>query len=378
MDSLQERILNDLIEVAYEAPLDKREWAPFLEGFEAAMKGAVLLALPHPGADHPGRLLSAALGTGFLTLYQSHFVAHDPFLPQMEQMAVGALAPCSELLGSQRLATSSYSRNWLELEKLTPQILAVVDRDWEHGTSSLFVFRHRGEPACGPEELRLIEQLLPHLRRSVRIYFQTVQDRAERRALAEVLDRLRTGVLLVNGRGRVSAKNRAADRILRAGGGFSLDREGLHLPDASQDLALKRLIREAVTNQTQSSITGLQIMRLHDRCPLCVWVAPIRTLPGGVGSEGISAAIFVNDPEAPSYDCELLLRRQHGLTAAEAALAWQIASGRALDEAAQHLGIRLSTARSRLKQIFQKTGTSRQAALACLVLSGAGQLCDDS
>lgn len=44
--------------------------------------------------------------------------------------------------------------------------------------------------------------------------------------------------------------------------------------------------------------------------------------------------------------------------------------GERLDHAAEQLGIRVGTARNHLKSIFAKTGTSRQAQLVRLLLSG--------
>ena len=46
------------------------------------------------------------------------------------------------------------------------------------------------------------------------------------------------------------------------------------------------------------------------------------------------------------------------------------AGGHSLEEAAGHRGVTMNTARSQLKQIFFKTGTSRQSEVVRLVLTG--------
>jgi DNA-binding CsgD family transcriptional regulator len=51
-----------------------------------------------------------------------------------------------------------------------------------------------------------------------------------------------------------------------------------------------------------------------------------------------------------------------------------LAEGATLDSAAARLGLRIGTVRTRLKTIFDKTGTHRQADLVRLVLLGSTHL----
>jgi len=64
------------------------------------------------------------------------------------------------------------------------------------------------------------------------------------------------------------------------------------------------------------------------------------------------------------------LRAEFGLTKAEARLALRLAGGASLASAAEAFDVKLTTIRSQLQQVFAKTGTSRQAELVALLLSG--------
>jgi|SRR5262245_39284384 len=64
-----------------------------------------------------------------------------------------------------------------------------------------------------------------------------------------------------------------------------------------------------------------------------------------------------------------LLRCRFGLTPAEARLALQLVAGEALRPAAVKLGISYETARTELKNIFNKTGTCRQAELVIVIVT---------
>ena len=73
------------------------------------------------------------------------------------------------------------------------------------------------------------------------------------------------------------------------------------------------------------------------------------------GSKGLAAEDLA--PLAPAF----------GLTPSEVALCRRLLLGESLVDAAEQLGISQETARTRLKTIFQKTGTSRQAELMLLL-----------
>ena len=57
------------------------------------------------------------------------------------------------------------------------------------------------------------------------------------------------------------------------------------------------------------------------------------------------------------------IRKLFGLSRREAALAILITQGLTLAQASEHLGVSNQTARTYLRQIFQKTGVTRQAEL---------------
>lgn len=65
------------------------------------------------------------------------------------------------------------------------------------------------------------------------------------------------------------------------------------------------------------------------------------------------------------------LKSTYGLTASEIILVLRLFAGESLREAAQTLGISYETARTKLKFIFQKTGTRRQTELVLLLARAA-------
>jgi DNA-binding CsgD family transcriptional regulator len=67
---------------------------------------------------------------------------------------------------------------------------------------------------------------------------------------------------------------------------------------------------------------------------------------------------------SPSED---VLRDIFELTQAEARIAQRLAKGDSLEEIAEHLNIRMSTARTQLSSVFAKTSTCRQGKLVAIL-----------
>ena len=81
-----------------------------------------------------------------------------------------------------------------------------------------------------------------------------------------------------------------------------------------------------------------------------------------------AAVVSITDPEVTAVPDDVTLSQTFGLTPAEARLTRLLAEGTSLAEAAARLGLRRETARTRIKIIFEKTGTHRQAELVSLVM----------
>jgi len=80
------------------------------------------------------------------------------------------------------------------------------------------------------------------------------------------------------------------------------------------------------------------------------------------------AILFISDPEQSAAVGRESLRQDFGLTSAEAGFTREVLKGDGLRAAADRLGISLTTARTHLAHVFDKTGTRRQAELVRLIL----------
>ncbi len=227
------------------------------------------------------------------------------------------------------------------------------------------VGRNERQGLITDREVELGRLLLPHLRRAVTITKVLDVRTVERARMAEALDALRCAVVLTNERGTILHANRAAEHILRDGGGPIRSAQGVlqaTAPSAASEL--RSAITIAACNEAGIGKTGLAIRLTEpDVPPIFAHVLPLtgsdfrtRLQPAAV------AAVFIGAPPDAQEGADAVAAA-FGLTPAETRLLASLFAGRALAETAATLGIAGTTAKTHLEHIFLKTGVTRQAEL---------------
>jgi DNA-binding CsgD family transcriptional regulator len=195
-------------------------------------------------------------------------------------------------------------------------------------------------------------------------------------AATERIEMLPEGALLVDASGRVVLANAAAKAMLDA-------RDGIFLCDgclavAGSPDALQKLVASCARRSVGIGGPGgeLEVPRDLPRSPLHVTVAPLRSdtrLPDvpWIGFSTPVAIVTATDRDLDRRRRQMNLRRHFDLTSTEAALAAEILRGDGRKAAAQRCGISDATAKTHLANIFEKTGTHRQAELIRFLLGAA-------
>ena len=245
-----------------------------------------------------------------------------------------------------------------------PGLGMVQARDEARVTLALLLLPADPSWAPSPRDRELLESLAPHLLQSLRLHARLTDASAGADALVAAFDHLALGVVLIDAHDRLSFANQSAADILKIEPG--LTREGARA-------AVHKPISLLIANLHES---GSQIYRHPlDGRPLQIFATPL-AWPDHLAEARarFHRAIFIGDPRNRTGDPVDILSELYGFTAGEARLAVVLLSDRSLEQAAQQLGIAVSTARSHLKNLFAKTDTNRQASLMRLLISGPGQL----
>lgn len=205
-----------------------------------------------------------------------------------------------------------------------------------------------------------VQRLLPHLARSLRLGEELAGLKLQNAALFDALEHAKTAALIVDQNRRVLNANAQAERILQQGP-LQILNGRLQARGAWLDSRLAGAIaRAAAVDGCAAEIDvpdafgGVRHIAIHPARPEHMLV-PRRL-----------ALVLLGRRRGRSIAA---LAEHFGLTATEAELFGWIASGRRLADYARTHGVTLSTAKTHLASIFQKTGRHRQAEL---VLLGAG------
>lgn len=221
----------------------------------------------------------------------------------------------------------------------------------------------------GPYDERdgmVLTTLLPHLQRALRLYIQFSMLQS---GLAATLDHLPYGLALLNSKGQCILVNKLAQAILDRRDGLRLVKSQLIADSFLESPRLRAMIKHA-TSLGLSSVAfpdGALLISRRNGSPLQVIVSPFVTGLVNVPSQ-VVATVIIRDPDTKGRAPVEVLQSLYGLTKAEAMLAALLVEGRDLTEAAATLQVTKETVRSQLKQVFQKTGTQRQAELVRLLV----------
>ena len=189
-------------------------------------------------------------------------------------------------------------------------------------------------------------------------------------AAACALDLIAPGVVLVDGAGQVAFANRAARRLAAEEDGISI---GTALraapPEAGGRLRLALQEAVALAEAGEEGHSGLSLPRPSGRRDL---LAIVCALPAEASPRDRcpKAIVFLSDPDRrPAFSNEFIAPL-FGLTATESQLALALAEGKRREDMARDFGISQTTVAFHMRNLFQKTGTHRQADLMALLLVG--------
>lgn len=201
------------------------------------------------------------------------------------------------------------------------------------------------------------------------------------KAHGAVLERLNVGVIVVDADGRPVFVNSHAARILACEDGLATDNTGVKAGSSAETRVLRAAILASVTSLAPDALpqaptvqsttalpTRLYLERPSGLAPLVVTIVRLDGMADTDSRELRCAALFVVDPAAPVRIDTHGLGATYGLTPREASVTAMLSRGADITQAAETLGICVSSARQYLKRALDKTGTRRQANLVRLVL----------
>jgi DNA-binding CsgD family transcriptional regulator len=361
------RDLSNLIGKIYDCVLDPSRWDDALDDirrfFNTANAQLGLLDLQR------GQLmLHKAVGTDdYWAQRQTEYATEvNDFTTGQLDSGVSIDQPLitSRILSDEYMATSPYWQNCVRPQGLVD--IAQVNIMRTPTRVSVFGMARTDEVGLfSDDDVELLRLLVPHVRRAVTISNVLDARTIEKERMATTLDTLNLGVILTNEDSQVVHANSAAKEMMGDNGHLRMSGGRLRA-EGKAAAEINAAVRQAARNEADIGNGGVSVRLTADgEPPIIAHVLPLAARDSR--SRLHPAAVFVTSSVDEARYAQTVAAT-YGLTPAESKVLAQILGGKNPVEAALALGVTRNTARSHLKNIFQKTGVSRQFELVRLAM----------
>ena len=360
-----EPALSNAIRRLYAATLARDDWGAVLEHVRDAFAGHhVLLAMHDLGTG----AVPFAASVGIEQENQARFLSTDAVrrsAPIYGAFPMDTALPRNALISDGDFARSDFYDEFVRPMQGFHSVGAFL-RGPDQLTASINICRPERADAYDLPDATALQLMLPHVAMALELQARMKAANARSHGLERLLDCFAIAALVCDSSGRPGFMNARAQSLIAAGDGLSLCPAGL----AAATLNGTRDLRAAIARVAASGETSgpaairLKLQRPSQRPDLRVTLTPLSRLDPDACGAGV--AMLVTEPDTPPpIDKEALTDSFH-LTQREADVAYLLASGVPLNAIAAALDLGLGTVRFHLKNAFQKTGTSSQAALVAV------------
>jgi DNA-binding CsgD family transcriptional regulator len=372
-EPLTATMVAELVGGIYEAALEPKLWRPLIERIESLYPELTILMFSHEngGTDE----LSVVLNYPEAALrdYTAHYFSKSPFVDFVPRNRVGLPTRSEAIIANAALFRTEYYNDYLRPHRLGIHSCGMVLEREKRGWASLSFADHVDDVDRRAHQMALLGLLAPHFARALKLRRTLIEQRTPGTAQQAVFDGWTHAAFVLDGEGRVATMNRRAEALVARGDGVVLNRLGQPRSlDDRASRALDSMVAHCRLRLVDGALNGVMLPR-HERQPLHAMLWPLASVTDfGVPTAPGQVLMIVSDPEDTPPGAIAWIGRRFGLSPSEEKLADAVIAGVPLSEAADRLGIQLSTARTRLKAIQAKTGCHRQLDLVRLAMSVPG------
>lgn len=230
----------------------------------------------------------------------------------------------------------------------------------------LAMCRAKAAGSIDAKELHAMAFILPHLASAFGIHRQLHLQKSEGQDVIALMNRLDHGAIIVDESANVIFINHDGHSLLKLRDGLELEGAVLCARGGAGE-TLKRGIEAACANYSAPT-RRLIVPRRHHPSPLLISIMPLSPpISRSLGKLGGRTAVFIKELGKRKMADLSVLVSALGLSVRESEIASLLATGSSTAEIGEQLGLRVSTVRYYLKQIYQKVGENNQASLATLI-----------
>ena len=303
-----------------------------------------------------------------LQVYSESYPKLDP-TADSPCFGVEQVVSATDLVPYEEFRRGRFYREWARPHGWVDVASAVIEKS---ATSCTFlsVVRHEANGLVDDEMRRRMALLIPHVRRALLIGKTIHRKQTEAVCFSDVLDGLSAGMILVDANGRIVHTNNAGNAILDAGDFLRSVCGRLVASDLAINAALREILVAANAGDAALGVKGIALpLTAHDGER---HVAHVLALTSGARREAgfaynAVAALFIRKASLEPFSPPEVIGEMYKLTPTELRVLLAIVDIGGVPEVAAALGVAVTTVKTHLSRLFEKTGVARQADLVKLV-----------
>jgi len=215
-------------------------------------------------------------------------------------------------------------------------------------------------------EYRKLAAMFPEISRAMRLGYQHSDMLQTAFWDGVIVGKVGQMALLLDETGRVIRHSDAAHRLVALRDGLDILAGRVRSLRPDDDAALQSIIGQAIDPISPRS-GAASVSRPSGKHPLILVCYPLPRTSRMLAPAEAAALLTIIDPSIRLCNATSLYRQIFHLTAREAEIANALAVGHSVESAAAMLEMTMPTARTHMRRIFEKTGTSGQTSLIRLL-----------
>jgi DNA-binding CsgD family transcriptional regulator/PAS domain-containing protein len=275
----------------------------------------------------------------------------------------------ADLVPYEEFRRGRFYREWARPQGWVDVASVVIEKS-PTSCTFLSVVRHEASGLVDDEMRRRMAFLVPHVRRALLIGKTINLKQAQTICFSDILDGLSAGMILVDAHGRIVHANAAGNAILEAADFLRTVCGRLVVSDPSTNAALREILVAADAGDAVLGTRGIALpLTAHDGERHVAHVLPLTSGARRIACLAYNAvaALFIRKATLEAFAPPAVIGEMYRLTPTELRVLLAIVDIGGVPEVAAALGVAVTTIKTHLSRLFEKTGVARQADLVKLV-----------
>lgn len=295
---------------------------------------------------------------GFRSTY-AQYASRNPWFLSSNEYRTGRVITGDELLNNRDLVKTDFYRGLLKPNNIFHCLSGVAIRRGQL-IHCISLHRRQDQPAFGEREKSNLRAVLAHVSLALENRWRLREASDLTNVLFGVVDRHPHPSLLVDADGRIVHCNKSANGLSVHSAGLCTDGGRLVAATSVDRAALSEAIRNVAkaAHESNDATRAVTLSVPGEQRPAVVSIyAAGKAFRAQTGEVGELVLVAARNPhfQHEIHTCSFV--KQFGLSPAQARVSVLIITGHSLADTARSLHVSENTARSHLKQIFQKTNT---------------------